>query len=171
MKVPVAVIALSGLIISATACAPSADQEPADDDAAAAAADADAGMSAEAGIEQASAAWAAAWDAGDGGAIAALYTSDAIVMAPGADAFEGREAIAAFWQAFIDSNEGSQIALETVEVHSGDGGAVEVGTFAVTGADGTHIDHGKYIVHWKLEDGAWKLHRDIFNSSMAEAEE
>jgi len=28
------------------------------------------------------------------------------------------------------------------------------------------LDKGKYIVIWKQEEGQWKLHRDIFNSSM-----
>ena len=168
MKVPVALVAFSALIIS-TACAP-ADQEPAVDDTEPAA-DADAGMSAEAGIAEVTAAWAAAWDAGDGTAIAALYTDDGMVLPPNAEAVEGGEAIAAYWQAFIDSVAGSAVTLETIEVHEGDGGAIQVGAFSVTGADGSHIDHGKYIVHWKLVDGAWKMHRDIFNSSMAEAEE
>jgi ketosteroid isomerase-like protein len=27
------------------------------------------------------------------------------------------------------------------------------------------LDEGKYIVIWKHEDGQWKLHRDILNSS------
>jgi uncharacterized protein (TIGR02246 family) len=164
MKVPVAVLALAGLIISAAACAPATDEEPAGDEAAAPAA---ADMpSAEAGIAEASAAWAAAWDAGDGAAMAALYTDDAMVLPPGGEALEGREAITAFWRGFLESLPGSQVALETIEVHSGDGGAIEVGSWAITGADGEHVDHGKYIVAWKYVDGAWRLHRDIFNSSM-----
>jgi hypothetical protein len=28
------------------------------------------------------------------------------------------------------------------------------------------LDQGKYIVIWKREKGQWKLHRDIFNSSV-----
>jgi uncharacterized protein (TIGR02246 family) len=162
MKVPVAVLALAILIISAPACAPAADEEPAGDEAAAAA-----DMpSAEAGIAEADAAFAAAWDAGDGAAMAALYTDDAIVLPPGGEAVEGREAIEAFWQGFIESLAGSQVALETIEVRSGDGVAIEVGSWAITGADGEHVDHGKYIVAWKYVDGVWRLHRDIFNSSM-----
>ncbi|MEE9576989.1 MAG: SgcJ/EcaC family oxidoreductase [Gemmatimonadota bacterium] len=164
MKVPVAVLALAGLVISAATCVPAADEEPAGDETAAAA---DADMpSAEAGIAEADAAFAAAWDAGDGAAMASLYTEDAMVLPPGGEAVEGREAITAFWQGFIESLAGSQVALETTEVHSGDGAAIEAGSWAITGADGGHIDHGKYIVVWKYVDGAWRLHRDIFNSSM-----
>ncbi len=32
--------------------------------------------------------------------------------------------------------------------------------------DPTALDAGKFIVVWKQEAGQWKLHRDIFNSSM-----
>ena len=32
--------------------------------------------------------------------------------------------------------------------------------------DGQALDAGKFIVVWKREAGQWKLHRDIFNSSM-----
>lgn len=159
MKIPAAVLVLLGLVIPAVACGPAADQEPVADEAEM--------PSAEEGIAAASAAWAAAWDAGDGSAIAALYTEDAMVLPPGGEAVEGRAAIAAYWQGFIDSVAGSDVTLETLEVHSGDGGAIEVGSFMVTGADGEHVDHGKYIVNWKLVDGTWMLHRDIFNSSMA----
>ena len=165
MKVPVALVALSALIIS-TACGP-ADQEPpaADDDAPAASA----GPSAEDGIAEASVAFAARWNAGDGAAIAALYSSDAMLFPPGAEPVSGSAAIAEFWTGAIP--EGAQVALETLEVHAGDGGALEVGSFVITGADGAHVDHGKYIVHWTLVDGTWKLHRDIWNSSMEAAEE
>ena len=31
---------------------------------------------------------------------------------------------------------------------------------------GKEIDHGKYMELWRLEKGEWKLHRDIFNSSV-----
>jgi len=41
-----------------------------------------------------------------------------------------------------------------------------VGTFTLKGKGGQELDAGKYIVIWKREDGQWKLHRDIFNSSL-----
>lgn len=43
---------------------------------------------------------------------------------------------------------------------------VEEGGYEMTDKSGTHIDHGKYIVLWKEENGQWKLYRDIWNSSM-----
>ena len=38
--------------------------------------------------------------------------------------------------------------------------------YATYGADDQVADQGKYIVLWPQVDGAWKLHRDIFNSSL-----
>ena len=44
--------------------------------------------------------------------------------------------------------------------------AIEVGKFTLQGEGGQTVDEGKYLVVWKQADGQWKLHRDIFNSSM-----
>ena len=121
--------------------------------------------SAEAAIAEITEAWDAGWNAGDGAAIAALYTEDAMLMPPGGDAVSGGEAIAAFWQGAVESGSQSQLTMGTVE-EFGDT-AIEVnGSWVSTAADGTHLDHGKYTVVWKKVDGTWKLHRDMWNSSM-----
>ncbi|MFQ5889018.1 MAG: YybH family protein [Gemmatimonadota bacterium] len=118
-----------------------------------------------AAIAEATEAWEAAWNAGDGAGIAALYTDDAMLLPPGSEPIEGREAIQAFWQSAVES--GSQAELKMGEVEDFGETAIEVrGSYVVTGADGAHLDHGKYIVVWKKVDGSWKLHRDIWNSSM-----
>jgi ketosteroid isomerase-like protein len=44
--------------------------------------------------------------------------------------------------------------------------AFEVGTYAMKLKDGTVADRGKYVVVWLKEDGKWKLHRDIWNTSL-----
>ncbi len=107
---------------------------------------------AEAAIHQGTKAWMAAWNAGDAAAIAALYADDAVVMAPGAEPATGPA--------------GSQISITPTEVVTSDGLAVEVGTFAEVAADGSHRDHGRYMVMWKNVDGKWTLYWDIWNSSM-----
>ena len=33
-------------------------------------------------------------------------------------------------------------------------------------ADGKHLDHGTYMTLYKKVDGAWKIYRDTWNSSM-----
>jgi uncharacterized protein (TIGR02246 family) len=101
----------------------------------------------------------------DAAGMAALYTEDGQVMPPNADFVTGREGIQAFWQALMDM--GIQEALiETGEVEDHGDTLVEVSTFTLQGEAGAELDRGKYIVIWKRVDGEWKLHRDIFNSSM-----
>tara|TARA_B100000959_G_scaffold285684_1_gene361281 strand:- start:4739 stop:4918 length:180 start_codon:yes stop_codon:yes gene_type:complete len=56
--------------------------------------------------------------------------------------------------------------LETIEADGHGDKIIEVGKFTLEGAEGQTIDHGKYIVIWKNEDGQWKVHRDIINSSL-----
>ena len=123
---------------------------------------------AQVGIKEATMAWQAAWNAGNGAGIAALYAEDAVILPPGGDAVEGTEAITAFWQVAIDATPGSKAELATTELHNLGDVAVEVGSYVATAADGSHMDHGKYLVLWMLKDGKWKMVRDIWNSSMPE---
>ena len=44
--------------------------------------------------------------------------------------------------------------------------AHEVGTYVLVGEGGKTLDNGKYVVIWKRDGGQWKLHRDIWNTSM-----
>lgn len=102
---------------------------------------------------------------GDAAALAALYTENGQVLPPNSDFVTGKEAIQAFWQAIRDM--GIMAAtLETVEVEGHGDTATEVGKYTLHGEEGQQLDKGKYIVIWKQEEGQWKLHRDIFNTSM-----
>jgi uncharacterized protein (TIGR02246 family) len=102
---------------------------------------------------------------GDAAGLSALYTVDGQVLPPNADFVTGRQAIQAFWQAVMDMGV-KEAALEIVEVQGHSGTVIEVSTFTLSGEEGQVLDKGKYIVIWKQEDGQWKLHRDIFNSSL-----
>jgi ketosteroid isomerase-like protein len=48
--------------------------------------------------------------------------------------------------------------------------AIEVGQFTLSAADDQTVDHGTFVVIWKNVNGAWKLHRDIWNSNIADNE-
>ncbi|MFN2131069.1 MAG: YybH family protein, partial [Anaerolineae bacterium] len=75
------------------------------------------------------------------------------------------QAIQAFWQAVLDAGiKEARLEIREVEAH-GDT-AIEVGEYTLHGEGGAELDAGKYIVIWKREGGQWKLHRDIFNSSL-----
>jgi uncharacterized protein (TIGR02246 family) len=102
---------------------------------------------------------------GDAAGLAALYTENGQVLPPNSDSVTGRQAIQMFWQAVMDMGI-KEAKLEIVEVEGHDDTAIEVSIFSLMGEGGQVLDKGKYIVIWKQEDGQWKLHRDIFNSSM-----
>lgn len=102
--------------------------------------------------------------AGDAEGVAALYTNNALLLPPNAELVRGRENIEAFWQGAMESGVRS-LALESVEVTSQGSTACEVGTFTLFGENKQPLDEGKYIVIWKRASAAWKLHRDIWNSS------
>jgi uncharacterized protein (TIGR02246 family) len=104
----------------------------------------------------------------DAAALAALYTKEGQILPPNSDFVTGREAIQGFWQAVMDMGI-RRAELEIVEVEGRGKTAIEVSRFTLYAEGDVVADKGKYIVVWKKKGGAWKLHRDIFNSSMPPA--
>jgi len=102
---------------------------------------------------------------GDAAGLSTLYTEDGQFLAPNSGVVTGRPAIQAAVQSIMDT--GVKAAkLETTELESHGGIVNEVGRFEMYNKSGQVLDKGKYIVIWKQEQEQWKLHRDIFNSSM-----
>ena len=121
-------------------------------------------------IATANAKWMATFRAGDARGMAALYTEDGQFLLPNREPVVGRDALAEAFQGFMATG------VKEVRLHGGGeierhGDIVtEISTCSLIGDDGAELEHGKYIVIWKQEDGAWKLHRDIYNSSVPEPE-
>ena len=101
----------------------------------------------------------------DAAAVAALYTKGGQVLPPNSDFVTGREAIQGLWQAVLDMGI-RRAVMEIVEVEDHGKTAIEVSTYTLYAEGDAVADRGKYIVIWKKKKGDWKLHRDIFNSSM-----
>lgn len=118
---------------------------------------------ARAKIEALAAEWQAAFNAGDGARIAAQYAADAQLLPPNGAKVSGTDNIAAFWQAAVDSEDGISIELEVIEVVAHGDHANDVGRFKMSDGDGNTIATGKYMVLWRLEQGEWKIVRDIWN--------
>jgi ketosteroid isomerase-like protein len=116
-------------------------------------------------IDKANAAFAAAFAKGDAAAIAKMYSADARVFAPNADVIQGAEGIQKLWKGAMDMGVKS-VKLQATEVETHGAVVHEVGSYSMHAADGKQIDRGKYLVIWKREGNAWKLHRDIWNTSM-----
>ena len=99
-------------------------------------------------------------NAGSGTEAAGHYTADGAIFPPGAGRLDGHEAIADYWQAVIEAGL-SNLAITPSEVVVTGDTASDIGT--LTGSIGGQAISGKYFVLWKQEDGAWKMHRDIWN--------
>ena len=116
-------------------------------------------------IEAANKRFSAAFAAGKAAELAAMYTADAIALPPNSDIVKGHAAIQKMWQGAIDAGiKEAALIVEEVEAH-GDT-AHERGNYVMKDASGKILDRGKYIVIWKQQQGQWKLHRDIWNTSM-----
>jgi uncharacterized protein (TIGR02246 family) len=105
---------------------------------------------------------------GDGGAVARLYTDDAQLLPTGSDPISGPAAIRDFWESVLAMGV-KDVQLETKEVDAQGATAIEMGQYTLFVDGGQLADRGKYIVVWKLVNGEWKLHRDIWNTSLAKA--
>ncbi len=107
---------------------------------------------------------------GDAAGMSVLYTENGQLLPPNSDFITGKPAIQAVWQSVMDM--GIKAAkLETVELEGHGDTAIEIGKYTLSGEADQVMDKGKYVVIWKQEHGQWKLHRDIWNSSMLAPEQ
>jgi uncharacterized protein (TIGR02246 family) len=108
-------------------------------------------------------AWAAAFNKGDGNAVAAMYTDDAYVLPAGAEMVHGRDKIAAFYGQAVQQLGDAKVT--TVDVlRLGRGAAREIGTVTLkTKGDQPQEMTGKYAAVWRKVDGQWMLETDIWN--------
>jgi ketosteroid isomerase-like protein len=121
-------------------------------------------------IEQAAARFSEAFNRGDIPALAAMYDTGGVVLAPNAPPMHGPQNIEALWtgarqQGFKTFN----LVTDSVEP-IGSNHAVELGRYTLLiqpPGQAETTDRGKYMVLWKRQpDGSWKLYRDMFNTSM-----
>ncbi len=104
-------------------------------------------------------------NSGNSAGLASLYTENGQLLPTNSDFITGKQAIQEFWQSVMDMGIKSA-KLETIEVEGMGNTAHEVGKYTLFADGGQVIDTGKYIIIWKQEEGMWKLHRDIWNTSM-----
>jgi uncharacterized protein (TIGR02246 family) len=99
---------------------------------------------------------------GDLDRLASLYTADAMAFPPDGPIVKGREDIKQMWGSVATQMGLKDVRLETLDLEQAGDTAYEVGEATLTHSGGTAIV--KFIVVWKIVDGQWRLHRDIWNS-------
>lgn len=103
---------------------------------------------------------------GDTADIIDFYTDDAMLLPTGFDFVHGKRNIESFWQTAM--NMGIRgIKLNIIEVEQHADTAIEMSEYTLYGDNAAIFEQGKGIVIWKKINGAWKMHRDIWNSSTA----
>jgi uncharacterized protein (TIGR02246 family) len=106
-----------------------------------------------------------AFNAGDAAGVAALYAQDGALHPPNSAPVQGRDNIEAFWATALEA--GNTAELTTDHVWGMGDAAAETGMYVITGADGSHLDHGHYSLVYTMENGKWKIASDMWNSDMA----
>ena len=119
-------------------------------------------------IEAADASFVDAFNRGDPAGIAGLYTTDGQILPPNSDPITGHQGIQGFWQVAMDMGLKS-VTLEIIELDGHGDIAVEIGRYTLGDGSGQELDRGKYLITWKEDGGQWKLHRDIWNTSLPPA--
>ena len=123
----------------------------------------------KAAIEASNKTYGDAFVKGDSALMIAKYTKDGCIMPEGAPKMCGAEGLGAFFAVGHKQMGIKNVKLTTEEVMGSGDVVVETGTYDLIGAGDKSMDKGKYVVAWKQEDGKWKMHRDMFNSSVAPA--
>jgi len=124
-----------------------------------------AGAADKSGLAARAAVWEKEYNAGNLAGVQALYASDGCRMPPNQEGVHGSEAILAQ----IKTGKDNGIAKVRIAVTSADSNgdlAYGTGTYEITGADGSHVDHGKWMNVSKKVNGTWKIQCDIYNSDM-----
>lgn len=99
--------------------------------------------------------------------LAACYTEDAQMLVANMDLISGRAAIASVFK--FTAVQGHTLAFQTQDLDVQGNTAVEVGRYTRRRSDGSTFDRGKYLVVWKRDADGWRMHRDMFSTSMPKA--
>ena len=116
--------------------------------------------------------WAQSFNAGNAGAVVALYSEDALLMPPGAPPARGTAAIK---EAIAKEIAGAKKGGVTFTLGTNDevvvGGemAWHSGAYFIMDKAGKPVETGKYLEVWEKKNGKWRIVRDIWNSDGAGA--
>ena len=118
-------------------------------------------------IRAAASAWLQAHQTNDWGAVAAMYTEDAVLMPPNQPEIRGRDDIRTW---FEENESGNRIELEYVEIDGCGDVAYVRGKYRMTiPVEGGEpiVDVGKLLeIRRRSADGSWLVARDMFSSDL-----
>lgn len=93
------------------------------------------------------------------------FTKDAKVFLPNSEVVTGSEEIAELNEQYVEYGI-TAFREETTALYGDEELLVEEGRYFMTYGEDGIVENGKYINIWKQENGDWKVHSNIWNSSM-----
>lgn len=94
-----------------------------------------------------------------------IFTDDARVLPPNAEAVVGKKAIALLNTDWV--NYGIHEFTEmTTHFYGNEGYLIDEGTYFLRYDEENTVDNGKYINIWKNVNGEWKIYSNIWNTSL-----
>lgn len=115
-------------------------------------------------IERKNAQFTAAHVAGDVATIDAMFTRDAKSFPPGSEAAVGPAALHTLTVEYLKSGITS-FTEQTTDLYGTADLLIDQGEYNVTYGPEHTVERGKYLNVWKQEDGEWKIHANIWNTS------
>ena len=97
---------------------------------------------------------------GDSMALASHYSSDAAILLPNSEPIRGKEILSA-WGSMLRAGS-VDITFQTIDITGSNDFLIETG-YIVTKINEDNINKSKYLVIWKMQNGEWKLYRDMVN--------
>ena len=120
-----------------------------------------------AALEAATQAWIKAFNARDVDALVALATPDVVLLDSNVPPVSGRQAARASWARALVAASGEVTSATKEAVIAGDV-AWRIGAFAHKAPNGTVASRGQSLEIWKRVNGAWKMHRQMSSSLLAQ---
>jgi ketosteroid isomerase-like protein len=93
------------------------------------------------------------------------FSEDAKIFLPNSDIVTGSANIAELNSQYVEYGI-SEFREETTALYGSKDYLIEEGKYYMTYGEDSTVENGKYINIWKQEDGDWKVHSNIWNSSM-----
>ena len=118
-------------------------------------------------IEEKNLAFTQAHVTGDREVIDAMFTDDARVLPPNSDPVEGRQAIDELTRQYIEYGV-YEFHEETVDFYGSGDLLIDQGNYVMVYGPERTREEGKYLNVWRLVDGDWKIHSNIWNSTAPE---
>ena len=110
--------------------------------------------------------WAEAYARGDYSAIGNLYTDDGTLFPPGESRVVGPSAIADYFKKKSSNGARHTVTFDNLEFYGDDNTVTEISDTEICDLDGKLISRGRQTLVFLKKNGLWRLHRDMWNSTM-----